>query len=555
MKKFGKIKDKGGLLKGLMLFLAVLFIGQTEAFAQYGEIDALIKNERYEEAMSKAKTMLAEEPKDEKLEYRIGRIHFLRGEMGPAGASFRSGVSHGNRYPMNHVGLGAVAAVTGSFPDASAHLTKALDVDKAKSTQTMLGVADAYLSFPGSVQDGNEFYKSAEGQLLLVTQRDPNSAPGYVKLGELYDKKGIEELAQTYFEKAIGFQPNYVNGHLRLGQLKKKQDKYNEAADHFQKAIELDPNFAPPLKEMAEMWFKAKQYDKATDFYNRYLAMMGDDSEAKKRLGFFQYLGEQYDEAIKTLLPLVEGDEDIRIRRILAYCFVKKENPEPEKALEWFDKFFAKAKSEFILPADFQNKGLALMQKGDDSTAIKVYEDAIAYAEDKGEPIPELLMDIAGVFKDKKNYAMQAEYISRYLATQNRYKLKESFALGRAYYSAKNYPMSDSIFGLMAENKPDLYIGHLWQARSRSLMDPDSKEGLAKPSYERLLEIYSADEELKAKYQKDFVEASRYMGAFHTLVDQDFQAAVPYWEAILAINPEDQGAAEGLKFCKSQNGG
>lgn len=550
MKKFGNMNTRGILTKGLLVALVVLLGGRLESMAQYSGIDKMIQNERYDEAMAELTKLQANDPKNEALDYRIGRIHFLKGDYGSANAAYTAGVGHGRTYPNNYIGQGAVAVKNKDFSTAQAKLTRALEVDKKKQTSTMLAMSDAWLGWEGGVQEGNEYYKSAEALLLKVTSKDPNSAPGYTKLGELYDKKGIEELAQTYFEKAIGLDASYVNGHFRLGQLKKKQEKYTEAGKHFKKALELDSDFAPALKEMAEMWFSAKQYDIATDYYNQYLEKMGDDKVARMRLGMFQYLGEQYDKAIGTLENVKADIDDIRIYRLLAYAYAKKENADADKSLSYFDTYFSKVKDKDIIPLDYQNKGKALGLKGEDSLAVLQYEKGIELAAEQGKPTPEIYMDIANMYKGKKNYAKQAEYIQKYMGTQDKFMLRETFALGRAYYMEKNYEMADTTFAMMVENKPDLYLGHLWLARALSAQDPQSAQGLAKPSYDKVLELLGKDEDTKAKYIKDYLEASRYMGAYHTLVTKDYETAIPFWELLLEKDPEDQGAQEGLKFCK-----
>lgn len=554
MKNIGKM-NKRRLTKGLLLALFALFAGQLQLRAQSFEAeDKMIRDERFEEALASLKKLQVNDPKNEEIDYRIGLIHFLKGDYGPATTAFNEGVGHGRTYSMNYIGLGAIAVKNKNFDVAKEKLEKALEVDRAKSPATMLSMADAWLGWDGGVAEGNEYFKSAEALLLQVTSKEPNNAAAFTKLGELYDKKGIEELAKTYFEKAIELEPSYINGHFRLGQLKKKQKKYTEAAKHFKDALALDSGYAGALKEMAEMWFEARQYDTAMDYYNQYLAIMGDDKTAKMRLGMFQYLGGLYDKAIPSLENIMKDMDDIRVYRLLAYSYTKKENPDPVKSLAYFDTYFSKVKDKDIIPLDYQNKGMALGQKGEDSLAVLEYEKGIALSAERGNPTPEVYLDIADMYKENKRYDKQAEFIQKYIDTQENFSLRETFSLGRAYYFDKNYEMADTTFGLMVAQKPDLYLGYLWQARSKSALDNKSEQGLAKPSYEKVLEMLGVDEETKTKYIKDYMEASRYMGAYHTLVSQDYQAAIPFWEELIAYDSEDQGAVEGLKFCKQAVG-
>ncbi len=550
MKKFEDMNISGKATKGLLALLFVLFTGQVWAQGGKKQIRTYIQNERYDEALKLVKQELAEEPKDEELDYLKGRIHFLMGDLPQARQSFDDGTGHGRNYSMNYIGLAAVAVRNKNFDVAKENLSKAEEVNKKGEIEPMLGIADAWMEWPGNVLDGRTYYKEAEAMLLKVTNKYPNSPAGFTKLGELYDLKGIQELAQDNFEIGIGLDDSYLNGHFRLGQLKKKQEKYSEAAKHFKRALELDENYAPALKEMAEMWYLAKDYDKGESYYNQYLEIMGGDLKARMRLGIFQYLGEQYDKSIENLESLTGEMDDPLLYRILAYNYVKKENADGEKAMGYFKTYFEKAPEKFIIPMDYQNKGLAMSLMGQDSLAVGEYEKAMKMAEENGKPQPEMLLDIANVYKDKKDYKLQALYLEKYLETKSGYDLRNSFGLGRAYYFDKNYEKAGEVFGTMREQKPDLYLGWLWEARALSAQDEGSKEGLAKPSYEKLMEILEADEKQLTKYKKDYLEACRYMGAYHTLVSKEFQTAVPFWEKILEEKPEDPSATEGLKFCQ-----
>lgn len=548
MKKYDDMKLSGKALKGLLALLVVLFFGQVQG--QKAEIETLIQNERYEEALKKVQAALGEEPKDEELDYLKGRIHFLMDDLGAARESYNNGVGHGRTYPMNYIGLASVAVRNKDFDLAQEKLTKANDVNKKGEMAPMLGIAAAWMEWPGKVLEGANYYKEAEAMLLKVSTKYPDAPEGFTKLGELYDLKGIQELAQTYYEKAIELDESYLNGHFRLGQLKKRQKKYTEAAKHFQKALELDAKYAPALKEMAEMWYLAKDYEKGEDFYNQYLSIMGGDLKAKMRLGIFQYLGEQYDKSISTLETLIGQLDDPLLYRILAYDYIKKEEPDGAKALEYFDKYFEMAPEKFIIPMDYQNKGMAMSINGNDSLAVMEYEKAMKMSADQGEPNNEMYLEIADMFKGKKRYDKQAEFLEKYLATKTRYDMKNSYALGRAYYFAKDYVKAGEVFTKMREERSDLYLGWLWEAKSLAAQDPSSTEGLAKPAYEKLAEILEGDEAQMKKYNKYYLEACRYLGAYHTLISKDYETAVPYWEHILEATPEDPGATEGLKFCK-----
>lgn len=557
MKYLGTMYKLGMMKKALFALALVLFAGQIQAqSAVLGQASRLITNEKYNEAISVLNTHLAAEPKDEKAEYLLGKAYMGLEKYGQARAAFKSGAGHGARYPMNHVGLGAVAVKNKNYDEAKERMTKALEVDRKQSIGTLLGVAEGWLGFPDKGKKNKAammpYLKEAELYLYKVQKLDPQNAASFVMLGELYDLQGVKELAESNYEAAISRDPKYIRGYFRLGQLYKEQEKYNEAADKFRKISELDPEFAPAYREMAEMWFLAKKYTKANENMDKYLGLMGNDLGARLRKGVFEYLGEQYDQAITTMEEVLPDTNSILLLRLIGYSYVKKENPDADKALEWLDRYFKTAKPISYIASDYENKAKALMLKGEKDAAVTEYETAMKMAEEAGEPKPEILSEIADMYKKEKNFEKQATYLERYLGTQKKYRLKESFGLGLAYFQMKNYPKSDSVFKLMTEAKPDITIGWAWRAKNNAQLDPESKEGLAKPYYEKVLEIVGEDPELIAKFQRDYLTANKYLGAYYTLVTEEFAKAIPYWEKILSIKPEDEGANNGLNYCKEK---
>jgi cytochrome c-type biogenesis protein CcmH/NrfG len=60
------------------------------------------------------------------------------------------------------------------------------------------------------------------------------------------------------------------------------------------------------------------------------------------------------------------------------------------------------------------------------------------------------------------------------------------------------------------------------------------------------------DQEKIAKYKSDYMTALRYFGAYHTLVTEKFAEAIPFWQKILDLDPADEGAKNGLEFCKQK---
>jgi tetratricopeptide (TPR) repeat protein len=67
------------------------------------------------------------------------------------------------------------------------------------------------------------------------------------------------------------------------------------------------------------------------------------------------------------------------------------------------------------------------------------------------------------------------------------------------------------------------------------------KEGLAIPTYQKLIEVLEKDT-TDANYKKWVVEAYGYLAAYETNTEKDYAEAVDYFEKVLEVDPENADA-------------
>lgn len=562
--KFSHTMNMSAKFKSVFLALSiVLFLGQSVVKAQgsEGEMKRLIDIGKYEEALSMGQRLLAQDPKNDKIDYLMGRAYLETERVNEASAWFTKGQGHSSRNPMNFVGAGAVAAAQDNFDKAKIELDKAVGLNVKNDPKVFLAVAEAYMAYTTTDKvKAQPFLKEAELYLYKVQKLSPNDAESYVLLGKLYGLQGVEELEQGMYEKAIEKDPKYIYGYFRLGQLFKKQSKFQEAADMFQKATEIDPGFGPVYRAMAEMWILAKKYDKAEENINKYLEIMGGDKGSRIIQMTIYYLGDQFDKAIEIGEKVILDTNSTLVKRLLAYSYVKKTPPDVAKSMQWFDAYWAAVKTnpKAIISTDYENYGKAFQLQANDVEAVKNYELAIELekAKENGAPNYELYNSIAEMYKEKKDTIQRIYYLRKFVQsnTSGKYQLKENFGLGQAYFQVKDFVHADSVFEVMTQKMPDLHIGYSWRGRCNAAQDPGSKTGKAMPYYQKVIDLLGSDPEKVAKYKSDYITALRYMGAYHATVTEKFAEARPFWEKILELDPADVDAKNGLEYTKSKGG-
>jgi tetratricopeptide (TPR) repeat protein len=123
------------------------------------------------------------------------------------------------------------------------------------------------------------------------------------------------------------------------------------------------------------------------------------------------------------------------------------------------------------------------------------------------------------------------------------------FSLGRAYYFGKKFPAADSAFSKLIEMQPKIVSGYLWRARTKSGMDPETKEGLAQQDYKTVVKLGRKDPE---KFKKDLLEAYKYFGYYYYLTNRRSKAEA-YWKKVLELEPNDQMASDALKATQERS--
>jgi len=113
---------------------------------------------------------------------------------------------------------------------------------------------------------------------------------------------------------------------------------------------------------------------------------------------------------------------------------------------------------------------------------------------------------------------------------------EDYISLGKVYYRVGNYEAADAAFSRFVEMEPKIVRGYLWRARAKSGIDQESRQGLARQDYKRVIKLGSRDEET---YRKDLVEAYEYLGYYYYVRERHSKSKF-CWKKVLEIEPGNQ---------------
>jgi hypothetical protein len=104
--------------------------------------------------------------------------------------------------------------------------------------------------------------------------------------------------------------------------------------------------------------------------------------------------------------------------------------------------------------------------------------------------------------------------------------------IGRAYYNGENYKTADSVFSAIIAKSPNYISAYLWDANTYTKMDPDTKLGLAKPKFEKLLEVAMVD---SVKNAANMMDAMIYLSFYH-MKNENFSKSKDYYSRMINLS-------------------
>ena len=467
-----------------------------------------------------------------------------------AGNVFRSGIDAEVSNPLNYVGIGEVGLISKKQTEAESDFEKALSLLPSKSNKSSsvskqdqavvyIRIANAYLK--ARVNDTSKVFPL----LRRAEQLDNKNFDLYIVKGDCYMQLLNDgSTAIKNYNKAQMLNPLSPRAKLRLGQLWVKAHNYPSALQYYSEAIKIDSNYAPAYREMGYLLAKTNQHDLAKKSFGKFLSL-----SAGNKMSRIQYINilfdlQDYAEAINQINIVISKDSSNNdFNRALGYAYY--ETGQFEKGLYYMAKFFDNAEPGKTRTADFVYYGKLLAKNNKDSIAGAV----LMKAYDMDTTQTELLNQAISAYLKVKDYGKAAEIVIRKTMIKKDVAT-DYYLLGKLYYNLQEYQKADSVFAINVSMDPGNIKGYLWKAYSLVNLDPDGKEGLAKPAFEMLVEKAEPD---TAKYRTELIEAYSYLSYYYLLKfvktkDQKEGAmSKGFCAKILALDPANEKAKTLLK--------
>ena len=407
-----------------------------------------------------------------------------------------------------------------------------------------------------------------------------------VDIGEAYLKEGDTETAQEYADRAKEVNRKCADAYVLSGDVAMAQKDVNRASSEYNQAIYFDENCSeaylkyadvyqwvnPQLsiemlerlqkkapddarvdRQLGEIYYGMGEYGKAIEAYDEYMETSTPEIKDYTRYATLLYLNKEFGESLRSVNKGLKMDADnLVLKRLLMYNLYELGNY--DAGLAEASLFFSDSDSTEWVYLDHVYYGRLLNQKQQYDDALVEFEKALALDKTQAH----VYQDISTVYEAKQDYPRAINAFRAYMeAEQNPADVGRIFLYGRLnYYAAANTVMkdfqtnyleeADAAFARVMEYAPENYLGFFWRARTNSLKDPETTEGLAKPYYEASLSIF---EQKPGTSVPLVVECLSYLGYYY-FVKEDYPKSKEFWTKILEIdsgNETAKAALEGMK--------
>lgn len=495
----------------------------------------------------KAKSLFLSSSQDATDSYYLGEIYFKENKKDSAQYYYNKGLQMDPENVMNTIGINKVQLATS--PTANDALNKlSKDRKYKKSASVLTAIASAYAD--------NKKYEEAKDFIEKAIKADKKFPPSYLLQGDILLAQGNSGEAAASYENAIYFDPNYKASYIKLAKLY-ENIKTQVAMDYLRKVVATDPTYAPGFAALGEIAYRKGFYPEALTAYESYMKLVTPTPVEQAQYAEILFFNEKYTETLNTIGKAKTSFVTERLK-----MYSQFQLGDFAAALVTAEKFFSSTDKKDIISQDYTYYAQILTNQKNFAKAGEIY--AAAFDVDTTKNVSNL-RKAASSYEKAQEYANAAKYYEKVFEFEPEYSLADLYSVGTTYYTAGTQTdaleatpeadktkkqallkKADEYFKIMTEKFPDHYLGYLMRARTNFALDPTAEEGLAKPYYEKSIEVMMPNKEER---KNDILESYRYLG-FYYLGQDKAELAKSYWNKVLEIDPTDETALQVINALK-----
>jgi len=408
---------------------------------------------------------------------------------------------------------------------------------------------------------GRAFYEAKDTANAAVyaeyaLKADKKYAPAYILKGDLRALAEDGGGAASLYDQAIYFDPKNPDGYRKYASVYRKISPQGAVAKLNDLRAQV-PDY-PVDAIIGHINYISNNFDEAIAAYDK----VPQDKLEKMDIiesAFSAYLTQKYDKGIQMAeFGLKKEPRNSTLNRLAMFCNTEKGNF--DKALDFADRLFNKSDSANISYMDYVYYGNALNGLKRHDEAIEQYKKALEQEFDNADKKAGVVKTLSDAYKGKNDYDNAIKYYQQFLNDVSKASASDHAGLGRLYAQHANaledqaakmekLRLADEVYAGLLTKYQDVedYVA-FQRARIGMQMDPESKKELAKPHYEKLVELLASKADRDNTDKVRLVEAYRYLISYYLINKDDKETAKQFAAKLQEVDPENETAKQVLEL-------
>ncbi len=303
------------LLALLITFTAIIGLANAQPVR---DVQKAIENEQFERAKTISRTLINSSNTQAEGYYFLGDIYLKTGETDSARIAFQQGINANSKYSLNYIGIGKLLLLEGKLPQATAKLQEAIDISGGKDYLTFLVAGQALIDAPNkdlplaksfldkalAINKKDPYVYSALGDYYVEIEdgskaitnyeaaRNVNKAfvYSYVREGNIYKRAFNYQASIESINKAIEIDPNYAPAYRELAELYFRSGQLPKAIDTYKNQYMARTDAScNSQRRYAEFLFLAKDYQNAISEIQKQINSCDARPVMYRLLGYSQF--------------------------------------------------------------------------------------------------------------------------------------------------------------------------------------------------------------------------------------------------------------------------
>jgi tetratricopeptide (TPR) repeat protein len=381
-------------------------------------------------------------------------------------------------------------------------------------------------------------YQKAITYLESAKAVAPNNTDSWVTTGEIYETQGNASAAIFNYNKAVYINPKLVVPLVKIGSLYMRSKNLEDARSNFEKAKEIDSLYAPTYRCFGEMYGLAGLENLSILNYRKFLELSGNNIPAKIQYLISLFKAKKYTETLEVAEDILKYDNSRNyLNRIAGYACYDKKPADYEKGRVFMETFFKNTTPDKIIVKDYTYYGRILLKLKDSTLMDKAFEEMKkGYLMDTTDM--DLLADIITTAYANEKYDVAIDLLNRKVNNKTA-DAKDYMNLGKSYFKIQQYDKAITAFDNALNLDANNMQAYTWKASSLNALDPDAKQGLAKPIYETIIKKALSD---TARYKVDLFTAYSYLGSYYlySAKPPEYANAEEYFKKIINLDANNK---------------